>query len=348
MDAISNQRLSGMLARSFSSLPSNQASEGERAQRGQAARRPHGEHHRCDKPKEASGQEGEATAKLDYRRSAGTSLFITTQEGDTVELKISVRQSTSLAATQSQDGEQTTTAVEKSSKLSARVSFEVEGDLNDEEMAAIASVMKQAGELAQQFFDDDVAGAFDAAAALKIDASQLASVGLSLQLREQMTYTAKGLPANVIALPTAAPAPTTNAGTTPATAPSTPAAAATTTPAAPTPESTTEVTPAATPSAAASAAAADTAPAASTQSAPDTIRKFLTQLMQALSAPAPGAASGASLELSLKLRIFQSVVTQTAATKAADTGTEPALPPLVPETLDTLAARQEAPLQAVA
>lgn len=70
--------------------------------------------------------------------------------------------------------------------------------------------------------------------------------------------------------------------------------------------------------------------------------------MEKLSAPAPGTVSGASLELSLKLRIFQSVVTQAATTKAAETGTDSTLSPLVPETLDTLAARQEAPLQAVA
>lgn len=216
MDAITSQRLSGMLARSFSSLSSNQAAEGERAQRGQDVRRPRCDHHRCDKPGAAEAKdEADASAKLSYRRSEGTSLFIKTQEGDTVELKITVRQSTSLAATQKQDGEQTTTAVEKAATLSARISFEVDGELNEEERAAIESVIGQVGQLAQQFFDDDVAGAFDAAAALKVDASQLASVGLKLSLREQMTYTSKGLPANVIPLPTATPVPAANTSASP-------------------------------------------------------------------------------------------------------------------------------------
>lgn len=354
MDAITPQRLSGMLARSFSSFPSNHAAEGERAQRAQDVRRPRCDHHRCDRPQKASANsEAQASAKLSYRRSEGTSLFIETREGDTVELKIVVRQSTSLTATQKQDGEQTSTAVDKTSKLGVRVSFEVDGELNEEERAAIDSVLDQIGQLAQQFFDDDVAGAFDAAAALKIDASQLASVGLKLSLREQMTYTSKGLPANVIPLPTASPAPaaSTSSSAAPPAAASTATSAANAAPA----ETATEPTP--TPAASAPAApeqppSAPTAEAdapAQTPSAREAIRGFLTQLLEKLSAPAPGTVSGASLELSLKLRIFQSVVTQAAATTPADTtGTATALSPLVPETLDTLAARQKAPLQAVA
>ncbi|HMM74565.1 MAG TPA: hypothetical protein PJ986_02575 [Gammaproteobacteria bacterium] len=353
MDAITPQRLSGMLARSFSSFPSNRAAEGQCAQRGQDVRRPRSDHHRCDRPQKTSANnEAEASAKLSYRRSEGTSLFIETREGDTVELKIAVRQSTSLTATQKQDGEQTSTAVDQTSKLGVRVSFEVDGELNEEERAAIDGVLDQIGQLAQQFFGDDVAGAFDAAAALKIDASQLASVGLELSLREQMTYTSKGLPANVIPLPAASPAPAASPSPSaaPVAAASIATSAANTAPA----EIATESTPTpaasapAAPEQAPSAATADADAPTQTPSAQEAIRGFLTQLLEKLSAPAPGTASGASLELSLKLRIFQSVVTQAAATKAADTGTAATLSPLVPETLDTLAARQEAPLQAVA
>ncbi len=162
--------------------------------------------------------------------------------------------------------------------------------------------------------------------ALKIDPSQLASVRLDLSLRESMTYTARG---RLAAAPPPTPAPPavpneTTADATPPTpgvpvpAPSAESKSAEKTPAAPTPSAT---------------------------KAPDVIRGFLTELMEKLSAPPAG---GASLDLSLKLRIFQSVVTQVAETRPVESGEASTLPPLVPETLDALAAREDEPLKAVA
>lgn len=350
MEAITSQLFRGANARSFHSFQSDRA-EGDRApvrrrERGgeaEAAQRVRDcEHGKCDEPKKAA-TEADAAAALSYRRSEGTSLFIKTQEGDLVKLKISSRESMSMSATLSQDGEQTVATVGKESSSSLSVSFDVEGDLNEEELAAIRSVIEQTGELAEQFFNDDVAGAFAAASSMQIDASQLANVGLRMSLREQMTYSAKNLPRNdsVMPLPAATPLPAPAATATPATAPSTavstPASAPTAAPA----QTSTTPTPAP-----AQTPASEPTPATPTQSAPDVIRRFLTQLMDKLSTP--GSVTSASLDMSLKLRIFQSVVTSAAETKAAETSTEPALSPLVPETLDAMAARQDAPLKAVA
>ncbi len=343
MDALSSQFLRGGNARSIFSFPSirpdvnsNAARRQERTGESNGVQRNRDtERNRIEKPQEAAA-EANASAALSYKRSEGTSLFIKTQEGDLVKLKISSRESLSMAATLTENEDGTVSTVTRQSMSSMRVSFEVEGELNEEERAAIASVIEQAGALADQFFNDDVAGAFAAAQRLNVDASQLATVGLRMSLREEMTYTAKGLPQS------AAPLPAMPAATPPAT--TSPAATASETPAAPA----TEPPP-----------VQDTAPPAvetpsptpaQSPAAPDVIRRFLTQLMDTLSAPPPtdGKGSAASLDLSLKLRIFESVVTSAAETKAKETGEDTALPPLVPETLDALAARQEAPLQAVA
>lgn len=342
MDALSSQFFRSGNARSIFSFPSIRPDVNSNAARRQERTDEAGgvqgnrdaERSRMEKRPEAT-PEANASAALSYKRSEGTSLFIKTQEGDLVKLKISSRESLSMAATLTENEDGTTSTVTRQSMSSMRVSFEVEGDLNEEERAAIASVIEQAGALADQFFNDDVAGAFAAAQRLNVDASQLATVGLRMSLREEMTYTAKGLPQTAGVTPLPAPATTA-----PPAAPSATPAAAPSTDAVPAPAATAP---------APVAAPASPAPAQTPeQTAPDVIRRFLTQLMDTLSAPAEGEDSSASLDLSLKLRIFQSVVTSAAESKAAEQGEESALPPLVPETLEALAARQEPPLKDVA
>lgn len=342
MDALSSQLFRGGNARSIFSLPSirpevnsNAARRQERAGEAEGAQRGRDSGSgKSEKPK-AAVAEADAAAALSYKRSEGTSLFIKTQEGDLVKLKISSRESMSMAATLTQNEDGTVSSVTRQSSSSLRVSFEVEGDLNEEERAAINEVIEQASALAGKFFNDDVAGAFAAAQNLNVDASQLATVGLRMSLREEMTYTAKGLPQSAGVTPLPAPATTAP----PAAPAPTPAAA---------PSTETLPAPAATTSAPVSAPASPAPVQTPAQTAPDVIRRFLTQLMDTLSAPPEGKGSSASLDLSLKLRIFQSVVTSAAESKAAEQGEESALPPLVPETLEALAARQEAPLKDVA
>ena len=349
MDAIASQFQSGALARAFQSFRQDagdtavghrrrpQPAEIAGASRATHGRRDCGEDKAC--ASEASGPQSASMAALSYRRAEGTSLFIKTREGDTVELKIRSRESLAVVAAQVQDGDQTSSAVLQKSSSSTRISLEVKGDLNEEEMAAIRSVVEQADALARQFFDNDLAGAFAAAENLDMDGAQLASVGFSLSLREQLTYAEKSpvRPANAPAagneLPGSAPAlagATASDAASPVAAPSTDAQ----TPTAPTP---------------APASAGDAPPTAS--AAPDTraavdplgsIRQFLSQLMEQMSAPA----SGTQLDMSLKIRIFQSVVTTAAAARPAAEEAAPPLPALVPDTLEALAAQQEPPLHA--
>lgn len=328
MDAITGQRLTGMFARSFSSFRSNHAGETGGAAGGKLEPGRDCHNGRCEKPQESGA---DAAASLRYRRSEGTSLFIKTRDGDTVELKIAVHQSAAAAATWSSDGLQTQLAVHDASSLRTRVSFEMDGSLDAEELEAIQGVIEQAGKLADQFFDANVDGAFAAATALKMDASQLASVRIDLSLRESMTYTARG---RLAAAPP--PAPPRPAVPNDATAIATPPTPPTPVAAVPLPGGETIVP---------EKTAATPTPAPSASKAPEVIRGFLTELMEKLSAPPAG---GASLDLSLKLRIFQSVVTQVAATRAEESGSEQTLAPLVPETLDALATRKDEPLKAVA
>jgi hypothetical protein len=78
----------------------------------------------------------------------------------------------------------------------------------------------------------------------------------------------------------------------------------------------------------------------------DLIKGFLNQLLDKFESPTGGAL--ASIELSLKLKIFQStLVAATTATPSGNPARAP-LPALVPDTLEALTARQEPPLHTVA
>ena len=355
MDAIASPFRPGSLARAFQSFRHEaggtdagggfrrRSAEGLGASKGLAHCRD------CDKddarkPDRASAPQSAAMAALSYRRAESTSLFIQTRDGDTVELKIRSREATSLAAAQWQDGDQTASAVQQRSLSSTRMSFEVKGELSAEELAAIRDVVEQADALAGQFFDNDVAGAFAAAERLHMDGSQLASVAFSASLREQLTYTEKSS-----SRPASAPLATSGEPLGPPSArdvaPAS-AEAASGPVAAPTVDSAPPATiPVQLPDSLAPPPAAT--PGASPTADPLTsIRQFLTNLLDQLSAPGPSEA--ASLDLSLKIRIFQSVVTTAAAAQPAAGDSAEPLPALVPETLDALAAPQDPPLRALA
>ncbi len=281
-----------------------------------------------------SGAGAGTTPALTYQRTENAALYIRTQEGDTVALKISARDA--LGADLSREG--SATELKLSGSSNTKIAVYVHGNLNPDELAAVQDVVQQAGALAEQFFAGDAQAAFAAAAGLNIDGSQLAKVGLRLGLRERSTYSE---------LSGAPPVPSDTASATAGAAPGASAAAA-------------GAAPAASSAPAASAAPAPSAPVpaqtASTDVGSDlthvlkTVTDFLHQLLTAFEAlgeplgndasaagpstkppaapvtanggaamaggatdagagPGPGPdSSSARVDFSLKLRIFQSIV----------------------------------------
>jgi hypothetical protein len=289
----------------------------------------------------------ESAATLRYRRTERTALYIETQEGDLVRLKIKVRDS--LTANAGQDGDTTVADTELNGKSSVKIRFSVEGDLNADELAAIRSVVEQASALAEEFFAGDLTQAFAAAQSLEFDGAELARVGLRLSVRESLTYSAAGtyrpVPTTVATSPSALPAPA------PAEQPAEPAAIAAPSTVAE-PEATTA--PVASEPVEAPGSEAPATPPASDPVAPSrdvasqalaAIADFVAQLLESLTeAPvAEDGASAASIELSLKVRIFQSIVLNVAPTQAPESPSEGAADglPLVADTLDALAAAEQ-------
>jgi hypothetical protein len=157
----------------------------------------------CDSHKARASDD--STATLRYRRSERTALYIQTQEGDVVRLRIKVRDSATASGSGGNGGDKPVAELSVNARSSVKISFHVDGNLNADELAAIQDVVEQVGTLADEFFAGDVPAAFAAAQDLNIDGSQLAKVGLRLSQHQSVTYRGPA-PAS------SAPAPTSVAG----------------------------------------------------------------------------------------------------------------------------------------
>lgn len=130
-------------------------------------------------------------------RSSTFDLEVTTREGD--KLKISIAQasaswsSTSASAsstrTSGNGGTSTSTSAQASaSSGSLQIggwSVQIEGNLNDDEKAALTDLLGQVQDISSKFYSGDLSGAFDRALALDMNGEQLASMSLNLS---QTTY----------------------------------------------------------------------------------------------------------------------------------------------------------------
>ncbi len=134
------------------------------------------------KTKAADNRESVATAlEINTRSKQRSTVKIRTQEGDVV--KLSIKRFDRLSATDTariEDGvTSATTEIEVSSR--SRLMLSVDGDLNDDELAAIQNVFAQAEAIANQFFGGDIAAAFDLAAGFEFDVEQLARVNMGFR-----------------------------------------------------------------------------------------------------------------------------------------------------------------------
>ena len=111
-------------------------------------------------------------------------LNITTRDGD--KLRIAVAQAsasysqTSVAAASNGSGSAVQINQQSSSLQMAGFQVSIEGELDDEERAALDKLFGQVAELSDKFYAGDIGGAFDQAMKLQLDGEQLASMSLQL------------------------------------------------------------------------------------------------------------------------------------------------------------------------
>lgn len=318
----------------------------------QASARPLAAAQRTDARAHGHDRDGDsAETRIKYKRFEGTSLYVQTQEGDTVRLRIRSRESMHIHSSQSSRDDAVVAETRVRSNSSTRLALTVKGDLNADELAALRAVFEQASALADEFFAGDLPAVFAQASALDFDSDQIAHATLRLRTSERLTYTA--VAQRPVFEGDSAPAPASTAARAPAPASNEPAVAqaqtaAPVTPVAVTPEATAaeetsgDIVPAA---AAPATEPADTAGAVSAQldglQVFRTILGFLTELLDTLEETAPaepgsaadGVYSATSIDLSLKLRLFSSIV----VTINEVQGPEAGVSDFVPEVIDRMA-----------
>ena len=115
------------------------------------------------------------------QRSSSFDLSIKTQEGDTVTLSIEkfFNKQVSKEAVINDDG--FTVNIDKQVERGKEISYQVSGDINEQEQAAIDALIKKIDRLSDKFYSGNLAGAFQKATRIGIDSEQLANFSLNLQ-----------------------------------------------------------------------------------------------------------------------------------------------------------------------
>jgi len=135
----------------------------------------------------ANAGERVAVAARSERFAAKAETFdmqVTTRDGDRLRISIvsasaSWSQS-SVAAASSGNGSVASASSSSGSLQIGAWRVEVEGELDDEERAALEDLFKQVQDISNDFYSGNLSGAFDRALQLKMDGSQLASMSLQL------------------------------------------------------------------------------------------------------------------------------------------------------------------------
>ena len=133
----------------------------------------------------AANRESSASVlQVESRRKERTSIRIRTQDGDIVKLKLkNVEKFSAEQATMSdEDGYSELTSIQSGSR--SRLMLKVEGELDEGELEAIRNVLAHADDIATEFFDGDLAAAFELAQDFSFDSSELARVKMRFGLNE--------------------------------------------------------------------------------------------------------------------------------------------------------------------
>jgi len=123
-----------------------------------------------------------------YSQAESFSLDVMTKEGDKVSIRFNseASQTKSLGAYSDDNSSAVSYGIERNA--SSNYSFSVEGDLNDDELEALQSLIQDINLIAEDFYSGDVQEAFEQATELEMDKSQL--MNLNVTMTQSASYSA--------------------------------------------------------------------------------------------------------------------------------------------------------------
>lgn len=131
----------------------------------------------------------ELTKTRNVERTKSFELSIQTQEGDTVNLKIQKSFNKQISKEATFDDEGFTINIDRQVQREKQVSYQVSGDINEQEQAAIDALVRKIDRVSNKFYNGNVAAAFQKASRIGIDAEQLANFSLNLQSSRTLEVT---------------------------------------------------------------------------------------------------------------------------------------------------------------
>lgn len=121
-----------------------------------------------------------AYGNYEYGRASQFSFSLTTKEGDKLTIKATASEGLAMEAGRVTHGARTAGFYNASYSSSQSMTWQVEGDLNEEELQAINDLLGRVNDLAGQFFSGNLDAAFEQAVNLGYDDSQIGKFALNL------------------------------------------------------------------------------------------------------------------------------------------------------------------------
>lgn len=136
----------------------------------------------------ASTRQTSISAAERYSKAESFSLDVMTQEGDKVSIRFNSEASQTASLGAYSDGNSSAVSFGLERSASSSYSFSVEGDLNEDELDALTTLIQDINLIAEDFFSGDVQDAFEQAAEFEMDKSEL--MNLNVTMTQSASYSA--------------------------------------------------------------------------------------------------------------------------------------------------------------
>ena len=126
----------------------------------------------------------QAAIQNSFSRAENTRIEITTRDGDTVLIDLFKQQSARSSKTFSQNEQGVSYTESRTLSASTGISYQVQGDLDEDEQQAIDDLLKEVAKVSDSFFSGNVQKAFNSAMNMDFDNEELMRFSLNMDYKE--------------------------------------------------------------------------------------------------------------------------------------------------------------------
>lgn len=128
------------------------------------------------------------TLQSSYSREENTQVKIITRDGDEVLIDLFKQQSAQSTKNAARNADGTSYSASRSISASTGLSYQVQGDLDEDEQKAIDDLLKDVAKVSHSFFSGNVQKAFNHAMKMDFDSEELTSFSLNMDYQESRQF----------------------------------------------------------------------------------------------------------------------------------------------------------------